>query len=90
MDIDIRHIAKLSRLRIDDSELSGYEKEMSDIIAMVEAMPGDIQDELTVDPENAMALREDKVSDNRIPRDEMLKNAPKTVAGCVVVPKTVD
>lgn len=89
MDIDIRHIAKLSRLKIDDSELSGYEKEMSDIIAMVEALP-DINDELTVDLDNAMTLRADEVADKKIPRDEILKNAPKTVAGCVVVPKTVD
>lgn len=89
MDIDIKHIAKLSRLRIDESELAGYEKEMSDIISMVEAMP-DIQDELTVDPNNAMTLRADTVSDVKIPRDEILKNAPKTVAGCVVVPKTVE
>lgn len=89
MDIDIRHIAKLSRLKIDDSELAGYEKEMSDIIAMVEAMP-DIQDELTVDTDNVMTLRADVIAEKKIPRDEMLKNAPKTVAGCVVVPKTVD
>lgn len=89
MDIDIKHIAKLSRLRIDESELAGYEKEMSDIISMVEAMP-DIQDELTVDPNNAMTLRADTVSDVKIARDEILKNAPKTVAGCVVVPKTVE
>lgn len=89
MDIDIRHIAKLSRLKIDDSELAGYEKEMADIIAMVEAMP-DIQDELTVDVDNVMTLREDVIAEKKIPRDEILKNAPKTVAGCVVVPKTVD
>lgn len=89
MDIDIRHIAKLSRLRISEDELSGYEKEMSDIIAMVESMP-DIEDELTVDPDNAMALRSDEVVSEKIPRDEILKNAPKVVAGCVVVPKTVE
>ena len=89
MDIDIRHIAKLSRLRISEDELSGYEKEMSDIIAMVESMP-DIEDELTVDPDNAMVLRSDEVVSDKIPRDEILKNAPKVVAGCVVVPKTVE
>lgn len=89
MEIDIRHIAKLSRLKIDDSELPKYEKEMSDIIAMVEAMP-DIDDELTVDPNNAMTLREDVIGENKFSRNEILKNAPKTVAGCVVVPKTVD
>lgn len=89
MQIDIKHIAKLSRLKIEDSELSGYEREMADIIAMVEAMP-DIEDELTVDPDNAMTLRPDEICGEKIPRDEILKNAPKTVAGCVVVPKTVD
>ncbi len=89
MDIDIRHIAKLSRLRISEDELAGYEKEMSDIIAMVESMP-DIEDELTVDPDNAMTLRSDETVSDKIPRDEILKNAPKVVAGCVVVPKTVE
>ena len=89
IDIDIRHIAKLSRLKISDDELAGYEKEMGDIIEMVEAMP-DISDELTVDPDNAMTLRSDEVSGQKFSRDEILKNAPKTVAGCVVVPKTVD
>ncbi len=89
MEIDIRHIAKLSRLKISDDELSGYEKEMGDIIAMVEAMP-EISDELTVDPDNAMNLRQDEITPQKFSRDEILKNAPKTVAGCVVVPKTVD
>ena len=89
MEIDIRHIAKLSRLKISDDELSGYEKEMGDIIAMVEAMP-EISDELTVDPDNAMNLRRDEITPQKFSRDEILKNAPKTVAGCVVVPKTVD
>ena len=89
IDVDIRHIAKLSRLKIEDSELAGYEKEMGDIIAMVEAMP-DIRDELTVDPENVMELRKDEAGSIKLSRDEMLKNAPKTVAGCVVVPKTVE
>lgn len=89
MDIDIRHIAKLSRLKISDSELEGYEKEIGEIIAMVEAMP-DIKDELTVDPDNVMKLRSDEIGEVKYSRDEILKNAPKTVAGCVVVPKTVD
>ena len=93
---EIRNISNDDlRKRIDvirDSirgEAQEYEKEMADIIAMVEAMP-DIQDELTVDPENAMALRADEIGENKPSRDEILKNAPKIVAGCVVVPKTVD
>ncbi len=89
MEIDIKRIAKLSRLRIDDSESESYENEMKNIIAMVERMP-DIKDELTLDLDNVMTLREDKLADERISRDVMLANAPKVVAGCVVVPKTVE
>lgn len=88
-NIDIKHVAKLARLRIDDSEIERYETEMSDIIKMVEAMP-EINEELVIDPANAMELREDKLSETKLPRDVMLANAPKVVAGCVVVPKTVD
>lgn len=89
MNIDIKHIAKLSRLRIEEDELASYEKEMLNMIGMVEAMP-EIKDELHIDEQNVMALRADELSDNRISRDVMLKNAPKVVAGCVVVPKTVE
>ena len=89
MEIDIKRIAKLSRLRIDESEAKSYEHEMKNIIAMVERMP-DITDELTLDLENVMTLREDKLAVERISRDVMLSNAPKVVAGCVVVPKTVE
>lgn len=88
-NIDIRHVAKLARLKIDDGELERYESEMTDIIRMVEAMP-EINEELIIDQNNAMALREDKLSKDKLSRDVMLKNAPKVVAGCVVVPKTVE
>lgn len=89
MNVDIKHVAKLARLKIDDSELARYENEMSDIISMVESMP-DIDDEWLVDENNAMELRKDELSDNKLSREQILKNAPKVVAGCVVVPKTVD
>ncbi len=89
MQIDIKHIAKLSRLKIEDSEVASYENEMTNMIEMVERMP-EITDELTIEPDNAMTLRADELSDTRISRDVMLSNAPKVVAGCVVVPKTVD
>lgn len=89
MNIDIKRIAKLSRLKIDESEIARYEKEMSDIIDMVEQLPA-IEDDLLLDTSNVMKLRKDELSNNKISRDEILKNAPKVVAGCVVVPKTVD
>ncbi|MCD7771738.1 MAG: Asp-tRNA(Asn)/Glu-tRNA(Gln) amidotransferase subunit GatC [Oscillospiraceae bacterium] len=88
-NIDIRHVAKLARIKISDDELPKYSEEMNNIIRMVEAMP-EIDDELLVDENGVMDLREDKLIDSKISRDEILKNAPKVVAGCVVVPKTVE
>ncbi len=89
MNIDIKHIAKLSRLSIDESELAAYEKEMLNMIDMVEGMP-EISDDLHIDVYNVMALREDNLADTKLSRDVILSNAPKVVAGCVVVPKTVE
>lgn len=89
MTIDIAHIAKLARLKIEDSELAQFEKEMQSIVAMVENIP-DIQDELTLDADHPMTLREDTVVSGKFSRDELLGNAPQVQAGCVVVPKTVE
>ena len=56
MSIDIKHIAKLSRLRIEDDKLAKFEKDMESIVAMVDKLP-DIKDELNLDSSNPMTLR---------------------------------
>ena len=48
MNIDIKHIAKLARLRIEDDQLDKFESEMENIVGMVEKLP-DIQDEMTLE-----------------------------------------
>ena len=58
MNIDIKHIAKLARLRIEDDQLDKFESEMENIVGMVEKLP-DIQEEMTLDPDNPMILRKD-------------------------------
>lgn len=89
MSIDIKHIAKLSRLRIEDDKLAKFEKDMESIVAMVDRLP-DIEEELNLDVSNAMKLREDKAVTNKFTRDELIANAPEVQAGCLVVPKTVE
>lgn len=89
MSIDIKHIAKLSRLRIEDEKLEKFEKDMEAIVNMVDRLPN-VDDELTLDPENAMVLRKDIAEQNKFTRDELLSNAPQVQAGCLVVPKTVE
>lgn len=89
MNIDIKHIAKLSRLRIEDDKLEKFEADMQNIVLMVEKLP-DIDDELKLDEDNAMTLREDKAVTNKFTRQELMQNAPSVKAGCLVVPKTVE
>jgi aspartyl-tRNA(Asn)/glutamyl-tRNA(Gln) amidotransferase subunit C len=89
MAIDIKHIAKLSRLKIEDDKLSKFEKDMEAIVAMVDKLP-DVNEELTLDTANPMTLREDVAVQKKFTRDELLKNAPEVQAGCLVVPKTVE
>jgi aspartyl-tRNA(Asn)/glutamyl-tRNA(Gln) amidotransferase subunit C len=89
MSIDIKHIAKLSRLRIEDDKLAKFEKDMESIVAMVDRLP-DINEELQLDPENALPLRKDEAVPNKFTRDELIANAPEVQSGCLVVPKTVE
>lgn len=89
MNIDIKHIAKLARLRIEDDQLDKFESEMENIVGMVEKLP-DIQDEMTLDPDNPMILRKDVAVQDKFTRQELMQNAPQVKAGCLVVPKIVE
>ena len=89
MNIDIKHIAKLARLRLEDDQLDKFESEMENIVGMVEKLP-DIQDEMTLDPDNPMILRKDVAVQDKFTRQELMQNAPQLKAGCLVVPKTVE
>lgn len=89
MSIDIKKIAKLSMLKIEDEKIEKFEKDMEAIIDMVDSLPN-IDGELNLDPDNVMALRKDFAVQNKYTRNELLQNAPEVQAGCLVVPKTVE
>ena len=88
MEIDVRHIAKLAMLKIPEEQVEAFEKELSGIVAM-ESLPEIPSAATLLEPGNVMELREDAVVPS-YPRDEMLQNVPQAVAGCIVVPKTVE
>ncbi|NLZ46705.1 MAG: Asp-tRNA(Asn)/Glu-tRNA(Gln) amidotransferase subunit GatC [Clostridiales bacterium] len=89
MNIDIRHIAELSRLRINDDELEKFEEDMENIVKMIEKLPN-IDEELTLNTDDPLILREDIAVENRYTRQELMQNAPSVKAGCLVVPKTIE
>ena len=89
MNIDIRHIAKLARLTIEEDRMEKFEKDMADIVAMVEKLPAVENQSLALDPADRMELRRDEIKPS-LRREAVLQNAPKTAGGCIVVPKTGD
>ena len=56
---------------------------------MVENLPEIEMGGALIDPDDTMELREDVVEQS-YPRDEMLANAPRMAAGCLLIPKVVD
>ena len=87
--INIRHIAKLSRLHIDENEVEKFEKDMQSIVGMVENLPEFKDYSLGLKTSDAMVLREDEIMPS-MKRSEVLQNAPQSEAGCIVVPKIVE
>ena len=88
MSIDIKKIAKLSMLKIEDEKIEKFEKDMEAIIDMVDSLPS-IDGELNLDPDNVMALRKDFAVQNKYTR-RLLQNAPEVQAGCLVVQKQLN
>jgi aspartyl-tRNA(Asn)/glutamyl-tRNA(Gln) amidotransferase subunit C len=89
MEIDIKHIAKLAKLSIPEDKEENIKAGMIDFIQMVENLPDLPTGGALIDPTDVMELREDVVLPSS-PRDEMLKNAPTTRAGCLLIPRVVD
>ncbi len=90
MKIDINHIAKLARLKMDEQQAEKFAAQMEGIIDMVAALPEIESAADGLDPANPMKLREDIVVPSAAKRNEILANAPKVEAGCVVVPRVVE
>ena len=79
MKIDIAHIAKLSRLQISPDKLEKFETDMAAIVDMVDRLP-DVEDELTLDAEHPMKLREDVAVEHKLPPG---RDAGKCAGGTV-------
>lgn len=89
MNIDVKHLASLSRLRISEEEEPKFAVQMQNILTMVENLPALSSTDKLVDPQNPMRCRKDEALPG-LKREEILKNAPQVQAGCVVVPKVID
>jgi aspartyl-tRNA(Asn)/glutamyl-tRNA(Gln) amidotransferase subunit C len=88
---DVRKIATLARIRIENREIDSIEQEISGILAFVEQLdhldPVLLSADRSTDQQTQ--LRPDKVHLTNTP-EELLSNAPATAFGMFEVPKVIE
>jgi len=95
MSIDknqVKKVAKLSRISLDDSKLESLSKDLDSILNFVEQLnelDTKKTEPLTSIIEKILEPRIDKVNDGKI-KDEILKNSPDKNEDFFIVPKVVE
>ena len=89
---NIRHIANLSRLIIDENEIESYKEKLSNIVDMANQISS--LDTTGILPtthviENINVFRKDEVKPS-YDREDILKNSASKDAGCISVLKVVE
>ena len=88
----VKKVAKLSRISLDDSKLESLSKDLVSILNFVKQLNKLDTNEikpLTSIIDKSLDTRDDSVSDGQI-RDQILKNSPEKNEDFFIVPKVVD
>jgi len=92
MDIDVKKVAMLARIRLTDQEAGNLGPQLNNIVAYIEQL-GEVNTDgvaATAHPhDTAMPLRADIVT-NTNQRDALQAPAPLTESGLYVVPKVIE
>lgn len=89
---DIKNIANLSRLAIDEAKVDEYIDNLNNLLEFVEQMQAvntDKVEPLSNPNGDTQRLRVDEVTENNS-RDKYQKIAPKTDSGLYLVPKVIE
>lgn len=89
---DVERIAHLARLAIDDTDIPGYAKNLSNILGLVEQMNAVDTDDVApmAHPlDEVQRLREDVVTEQN-QREHFQECAPKTEDGLYLVPQVIE
>jgi aspartyl-tRNA(Asn)/glutamyl-tRNA(Gln) amidotransferase subunit C len=95
MSIDknqVKKVAKLSRISLDDSKLESLSKDLDSILHFVEQLKKlDTKktEPLTSIVDKTLEPRNDKINDGKI-KDQILKNSPDKNEEFFIVPKVVE
>ena len=88
----VKKVAKLSRISLDDSKLESLSKDLVSILNFVEQLNKLDTNEikpLTSIIDKSLDTRDDTVSDGQI-KDQILKNSPEKNEDFFIVPKVIE
>ena len=89
---EVKHVAKLARIRLTDAELPHYAREINGILKWIEQL-AEVKTEgiapLASVSDQSLPWREDRVTDGNI-QEQVLKNASGSQYGCFTVPKVIE
>ena len=89
---EVRHVARLARLELDDAELMAFQGELNALLGHFEDIQAIDVAGLAAKP-HAVALQNVWAADQAvqpIQRDDALRNAPATKAGLFIVPTIIE
>lgn len=89
---EVRKIAKLSRIALDEAEVDHFQQELSKIfdwVEMLQEVDTDDIPQLASVSDTTLPNRKDTVTDGDYV-EAVLKNAPMVAHQCYVVPKVVE
>ena len=95
MSIDknqVKKVAKLSRVSLDDSKVESLSKDLASILNFVEQLKKldtEQTEPLTSIVDKKLEPRNDKINDGKI-KDQILKNSPDKNEEFFIVPKVVE
>ena len=95
MSIDknqVKKVAKLSRISLDDSKLESLSKDLDSILHFVEQLnklDTKKTEPLTSIVDKTLEPRDDKINDGKI-KDQILKNSPDKNEEFFIVPKVIE
>ena len=89
--LDVRHIAKLARLDLDDAEIATFAPQLEAILDHVNALTSLDLDGIqpTAHSSETFARMRDDTPHTSLPSESVLANAPDQAQGQIRVPKVV-
>lgn len=89
---DVRYTAGLARLNLSDAEITKFQSQLGQVLSYVEALKAvDVEGiEPTAHANQVTNVFRGDEAKNPPPPDTVLKNAPRSANGLIVVPKVIE